>query len=293
MKHLRIYTAIGLCLILAMPIFPNGLSNLGHFFTVGTSLGYSNIFEDYPNLHTTGATGGTFGINYELRKKTFVFTTGLEGQFVTSNSLFSVTGIDTHIYDTQGKIAIMHYQTGDIVEKVRLFYTAIPIMFGYYNYGLFVGGGVKIGIPTFPTVKCQYSYTTSATYSEYIDDFVNMNNHHYGAYDRLSNYQMKVPVKYSIIMEIGYNVLNKMINGVQDHHHGLRISAICEYGINNLANTSDSRPLYEINPTNATELTILPYYATHSSNNQHINHFYAGIKITWTFRASKGDCNCD
>lgn len=282
-----------LSLLFLMPMYSRNKLPLGHFLTVDASLGYSTILENYQDLETGGTIGGFFGINYELRKKSFLFTTGIEGQMLTANSLFKMDNFEVPIYDTQGKLATMHYQIGTIDERTQLFYASIPIMFGYHGYGFYIGGGAKIGFPLVPIVKSQYTYTTSATYTEYIEDFVNMNNHHYGTYDRLSNYKMKVPIKYSVVMEIDYNVLDRSNKYIADPRHGLRISAVCEYGLNNLGSTPTDGTLYEINPTNATELTILPYYMSHSTQGQHINHFYAGLKITWVFRSSKGDCKCD
>ncbi len=293
MAHTKKVMLVVLSLLLVMPIYSRKSLPIGHFFSVDASLGYSNIFESYQDLETEGTIGGLFGINYELRKKRFLFTTGIEGQMLTANSIYEITDFDVPIYDTQGKFATMHYQVGIVDERTRLVYASIPIMFGYYGYGFYIGAGAKIGLPIVPTVKSQYNYTTSATYPGYVEDFENMNNHDYDAFDKLSNYRMKVPIKYSVVVEIGYNLLNKSSMGIDDPRHGLRISAVCEYGLNNLTNTPADGTLYEITPTNATELTMLPYYVSHSTENQHINHFYAGLKITWTFRLSKGDCDCD
>ena len=101
---------------------------------------------------------------------------------LTANSMFNIDNFDVPIYDTQGKLATMHYQVGTIDERTRLFYASIPIMFGYHNCGFYIGAGAKIGLPIVPTVKSQYTYTTTATYSEYIEDFVNMPNHYNATY---------------------------------------------------------------------------------------------------------------
>ena len=159
MAHTKKVMLVVLGLLLVMPIYSRKDLPIGHFLAIDASLGYSNIFESYQDLDTKGTIGGLFGINYELRKKHFIFSTGIEGQMLTSNSIFEIDDFDIPIYDTQGKFAMMHYQISTIDERTRLFYASIPVIFGYYGYGFYIGAGAKIGLPIIPTVKSKYNYT--------------------------------------------------------------------------------------------------------------------------------------
>lgn len=286
MNNKFVLTLVCILLSLSTPIHSRNKTT--HLISASATVGYSTIVEDYNDLNTFGKTGGGLGINYELRNNHFSFTTGLEGQLLKCRTQFTMPAVDAQIYDTQGKIATMHYQIGSVTENIQSLYVAVPIIFGYYNNGFYIGGGFKVAMPIKSTVTSAYKYSTSATYNEYMEDFENM--HDYGSYDRVSKNKLNSAIKYSLVAEVGYNILSAKYRRYNNYQHGLRISAVCEYSLNNLVKTPTATPIYDINPNNANDLNIHPYFSANSTQNHIINHLYIGAKLTWTFRLTQGRC---
>jgi hypothetical protein len=187
----------------------------------------------------------------------------------------------------------MHYTIDPVLEYTNLMYASVPLMVGYYKNGFYAGLGVKIGIPVLSRITLSYSYTTSATYSDYIEDFEDMFNHNYGLYQTSNRSSIDAMIKYSGVAEIGYNLLSKASRGLQDSHHGFRVAAVCEYGFNNVLTPKESSVLYEINPQNASQLTINPYYFANMKKGQFFHPLYVGVKLSWTFCLSEGKCDCE
>lgn len=269
---------------------------VNHFVTAGASIGYSTLLENYHDLKTTGSVGGTVGLGYELRVDKFLLATGVDAQFLTANSSFELPNITHEIYDTQGKLATMNYMFEPIEEAHRFMYLSIPVMVGAYHRGFYFGVGAKVGLPINPITKLSYNYETSGTYGEYIDDFANMSGNGYGPHSGVKQYKNEnVPVvRASALLEIGYDVLSPMRRKDDKQRNGLRVAAVCEYGLNNLVSTAEAATSsIMINKQNANDVTVLPYYQTHAISGHHVNNLYAGIKLTWIFDFSKQPCDCE
>ena len=95
-----------------------------------------------------------------------------------------------------------------------------------------------------------------------------------------------MPVRGSVIAEIGYDVLHTARTRDERKRNGLRIAAVCEYGLNNTFNTKEPAESIMINKDNANEVTVLPYYPSHDISGHRVSNLYAGVKLTWTFSGS-------
>ena len=262
-------------------------SQVNHLLTAGASVGYSTLLENYDDLETIGKVGGTFGVGYELHFNKFLFSAGLEAQYVTADATFELPDMQRKIFDTQGKLATMNYAFGTIEEAHRLMYVSIPLMVGAYHEGFYFGLGAKVGLAVSPMTNMQVKYETSGIYGEYIDDFSGMLNHGYGPYSYTKGYKNeKMPVRGSVIAEIGYDVLHTARTRDERKRNGLRIAAVCEYGLNNTFNTKEPAESIMINKDNANEVTVLPYYPSHDISGHRVSNLYAGVKLTWTFSGS-------
>lgn len=270
---------------------------VNHLVTAGASIGYSTLLENYDDLITTGSVGGTVGLGYELRVNNFLLATGVDAQFVTANASFELPNIPPKpIIDTQGKHAEMNYMFEPIEEAHRFMYVSIPVMVGAYYKGFYFGVGAKVGLPINPITKLSYNYETTGTYDKLVDDFANMDAHGYGPHSGVKQYKNKnVPVvRASAVLEIGYDVLCPVRRMDDKQRNGLRIAAVCEYGLNNMVNTAEAATSsIMINKQNANDVTVLPYYQTHAISGHHVNNLYAGIKLTWIFDFSKQPCDCE
>ena len=258
-----------------------------HLITAGASVGYSTLLENYDDLETIGKVGGTFGVGYELHFNKFLFSAGLEAQYVTADATFELPDMQRKIIDTQGKTATMNYAFEPIEEAHRLLYVSIPVMVGTYYEGFYFGLGAKVGLAVSPVTNMNVKYETSGIYGEYIDDFSGMLNHGYGPYSYTKGYKNeKMPVRGSVIAEIGYDVLHTARTRDERKRNGLRIAAVCEYGLNNTFNTKEPAESIMINKDNANEVTVLPYYPSHDISGHRVSNLYAGVKLTWTFSGS-------
>ena len=262
-------------------------TQVNHLLTAGASVGYSTLLENYDDLETIGKVGGAIGVGYELQINKFLFTTGVEAQYVTADATFELPDMQRKIFDTQGKLATMNYAFGTIEEAHRLLYVSIPVMVGTYYEGFYFGLGAKVGLAVSPMTNMNVKYETSGIYGEYIDDFSGMLNHGYGPYSYTKGYKNeKMPVRGSVIAEIGYDVLHTARTRDERKRNGLRIAAVCEYGLNNTFNTKEPAESIMINKDNANEVTVLPYYPSHDISGHRVSNLYAGVKLTWTFSGS-------
>lgn len=272
------------------------VSTVNHLITVGASAGYSTIIENYDDLSTQGDVGALFGIGYEMRTNGFYLSTGVEAQLVNANAVYSLSIKDHPILDTQGKPAVMHYAFDPITEYQRITYVQIPLILGYNHCGFYVGAGAKVGFPVQASVQQLSSYKTSVTYNEYVEDFEGMGNHGYGEYTLDSKESLDAKLKVSLAAEIGYDLLKSLQDKDQNQRNGLKLSAVFEYGLTNIAGASKMSDMFEVSPDNASQVIIKPFYHTQSIIGHHVNNLYAGIKLTWTCDLSSkpySSCMCN
>lgn len=272
----------------------NKKNNFYNSFSIGGSLGYANIFEDYNHFTTTGSLGATLVFGYEFRLNDFWLYTGIEGQYLSANAFSNIDGTERQIVDTQGKPAVMHYEFGQFIEQQHYLFANLPIMVGYYSglSGFYVGAGAKFGLQVYALEDASLRYTTSATYSQYIDDFVGMGQHDYSAYNAYAQSKPESPIKIAAIAEIGYDVLTKQRQTLKTSH-GLRIGLYVEYGLNNLVKSTTETPLYTIQQYNASVVDIVPFYSAYSTSTHRINSLFAGVKMAYTFCVRTKNCSCD
>lgn len=289
---------LGICFLSVSAVASNKLLNqkktpVNHFFTVGASVGYSHMLESYEELSTQGAVSGLLGLGYEMRVKHFYWSLGVEAQLLRAKANYDLADQNMSILDTQGKPAIMHYRFDAVQEDQNLLYVQVPIMFGFYRRGFYIGAGAKIGFPIKSFVQLNSSYVTSVTYKEYIDEFAGMDTHGYGTYTLNSKEEMAANIKTSLAVEIGYDVLAPVRRTTKGMRHGLRLAAICEYGLNNVVGSSTSSAAFDVSPENATQVVMKPFYQAHSITGHSVNNLYAGFKITWICDFSAIACDCD
>lgn len=289
---------LGICFLSVSAVASNKLLNqkktpVNHFFTVGASVGYSHMLENYEELSTKGAVSGLLGLGYEMRVKHFYWSLGAEAQLLRAKANYDFADQSLSILDTQGESAIMHYCFEAVQEEQNLLYVQVPIMFGFYRRGFYMGAGAKIGFPIKSSVQMNSSYVTSATYYDCVDKFAEMDTHGYCKYTLNSKEEMAANIKTSLAIEIGYDVLAPVRRTTKGMRHGLRLAAVCEYGLNNVVGSSTSSAAFDVSPDNATQVVLKPFYQAHSITGHSVNNLYAGLKITWICDFSAIACDCD
>ena len=107
---------------------------------------------------------------------------------------------------------------------------------------------------------------------------------------------MDAKLKVSLAAEIGYDLLKSLQDKDQNQRNGLKLSAVFEYGLTNIAGASKMSDMFEVSPDNASQVIIKPFYHTQSITGHHVNNLYAGIKLTWTCDLSSkpySSCMCN
>ena len=128
-----------------------------------------------------------------------------------------------------------------------------------------------------------------------MDDFSGIPDHGYDAYKLDQTEDLTANIKFSLSAEVGYDLLASVRRTKEGMRHGLRIAAVCEYGLNNVLGVQNQKAtdMFEVNPENATQVSVKPYYQTQSVTGNFVNSLYAGIKFTWICDFSRVPCDCD
>lgn len=264
---------------------------------LSASTGYSMLIEDIPSLSGSGRAGCTFGVGFEqLKEDGFWWSASGEFQYFASGSQCTVKDFDLKIYDTRGTEAMCHFRNFSPLSETQnfIFFNTLG-MVGYYNSitGFYCGFGAKLRINCFANSNGSMSYTTSATYEKYIDDFENIDPHFYSDH-HVSN---ATPLSHPIIsgaaqIEVGGDVLTNVRKN-NKKMQGLKIGFMAEVGIPNLLDGGNAPELFTLSE-NAVKLNPNSYYNTINMNGKLALPIYVGVKATWMFclETKNHKCSC-
>jgi len=264
-----------------------------HYFALSGSVGYGTLLENLEEINTVGGLAGSVGFGYELRKSGFWLNTGLELQMLYASGTYNISGFDRLAYDTQGKKMLYHYDFEQSADNQRFLLANIPIMVGYYYMGFYMGAGAKVGYALTARESTAVRYSTTGTYTQYVEDFEGMENHFYSTYDAKATENLRPIPKVSVIAELGYDLLAWARMSNLTEHHGLKIGAYVEYGLTNIVGTTSERELYTVDNSNASQLHLTPFYNANSAYAHRVIPFYAGVRISWIFCIPTKHCDCN
>lgn len=259
-----------------------------HYFYTNVTAGYSIVFDDFENTDVKGGFASILGLGYSFVVPSFWFEVGAEMQSLSSYMLITDDLSNKRIRDTEGDEVIYHYNKELWSDRQGLLYVGVPVMFGYHHYkGFSIGAGFKYSVNVLAMSRNRLQYSTSATYSDYIDDFENMPNHFYGDYDVHVRRNMSHKVarsKLAVCLEAGYTIYNNHRNytGMRNRHVLCRLSGYFEYGINSLIQNRDVREMYTLNSSNPAELMNESYFLSNSTRNKRTIPFVVGVRWTYT-----------
>ena len=264
---------------------------------LSASTGYSMLIEDLPMLSGSGRAGCTFGLGFEqLKEDGLWWSASGEFQYFASGSQCKVEDFDLKIYDTRGAEAMGHYRNFSPLAETQnfIFFNALG-MVGYYNAtnGFYCGLGAKLRLNCFANSTGSLSYTISATYERYIDDFENIDPHFYGD----QHVKGTVPLAHPIIsgamqIEVGGDVLANVRKNSKKMQ-GLKIGFVAEVGIPNLLSGGKDAELFTVTD-DASKLKPNSYYNTTGMDGKFALPVYAGVKATWMFclETKSHKCSC-
>lgn len=263
---------------------------------LSASTGYTQLIENIPDVTGSGRAGCTFGVGFEqLKEDGLWWSASGEFQYFASGSKCRVEDFDLNIYDTRGMEAICHFRNfSPLSETQNFIFFNLLGMVGYYSLdGFYCGIGAKLRLNCFANSNGKMSYTTSATYKQYIDDFVNMDPHFYG--DKSVSGSSKLAhdiISGAVQVELGGDVLANVRNN-NKKMQGLKIGFVAEVGIPNLLKGGNDPEMFTLTE-NATELKPNSYFNTVSMDKKLALPIYVGVKATWMFclETKSHKCSC-
>lgn len=273
-----------------------------HYLTVSLGGGYSALFSNIDNTNvahkttTQGGPGATFGIGYEYCFRSFWLSLGVEGQYISSMMSPGLDTLHVGMNDTEGDPFTMHYRFDRWRDNTQAVYVNVPFMLGFNTGPFYMGVGAKVGFSLFAQGTSRLEYNTSATYDQFIGDFVDMENHYLS--DRISQSPDGKPTKLvfnpniAVIAELGGEVYsfegNKKILPWR-----MKLGAYGEYGFTNINGSASDAPAYAFGDPNPVDLITPAYLSTSALKGKSVNPFYVGVKLTFMFELPVPQkCNC-
>ncbi len=256
-----------------------------HFGYINGGVGYTSLDCGVPDLKVTGSVGGFVGIGYEFRNNGFWLSVGPQLGFHRSEVSMDQYTEDRRGYDTQGKSITLHYTINERDQQEWQF-IEIPVLIGWYFHGFHIGAGPKLSYSINSTVTASGQYEVSATNDLYGIEFKDMPEHGYTTYDFSCKHQATLRPAISLVGEIGYDVLSSVPTRSQLCHI-LRVSFYFEYGLSNMVVPSSSNTRISVNPQDATQVDVYPYFASGMTESYRVVPYFTGVKITYLLGGSK------
>lgn len=256
-----------------------------HFGYITGGVGYTSLQEEVPDLTPIGGVGGFVGLGYEFRKDGFWMSVGAQLNFHESEADLENYREDHSGYDTQGKEVMLHYSIKER-DRQRWRFVEIPIMAGWYFHGFHIGIGPKISYAIDSRSTSGGEYTLSATNELYGIEFKDMPERGYTTYPFEGEHKCTLRPLVSLVGEIGYDVLSSVPTR-STVCHVLKVGFYFEYGLNNLVTPVSTNKRLIINPNDATDVTVNPYFASGMTERYRVVPFFTGVKLTYLIGGSR------
>ncbi len=265
-----------------------------HYFTLSVTGGYSSFLHAIPKSSPCGFVGGGFGLGYEYRKKSFYMSIGLDA--MSLNSVTKVNNYESSVeaFDTENELVTYNYRFNEWKDNQYSAYVNMPLIFGYNSKTLYVGAGIKFGMPIWGSTKTYAQYSTAGVYEQYIGEFENIPNHFYSDYESTAAPEdLVLGPNFAAIFEIGGNVWTRKPKKRGDGQIVIKLGAYVEYGCMNILKKTPYRDDFVIDPANVSQITMTPLFNSTASLNQSLTPLYVGIKATFLFEVKKQKrCSC-
>lgn len=280
-----------------------GKNDNEHYFATSLSGGYSLFVNGSKDVVLKGFVGSAATVGYEFRKpsKHVWFSMAAECQMLTSSIGLSYPIFDRWINDSEGRLAMYHYDMIESKDRQNTWSVSVPIMIGYFTKGFYVGAGPKLGYFFDGHAKNDLDYKTHATYDRYIDEYEDMPNHYY-TYNSVNSGREKMKfssISFALCVEAGYEVMHKedsrkiyWKNKYRrfDFIYRLKLGLYAEYGFLDINGNAASGTVNTYDATNPFRLIVKPFYTTESPSDRALRPFYAGVKLTFMVTAICDRC---
>ncbi|MCQ2347752.1 MAG: hypothetical protein MJZ65_01020 [Paludibacteraceae bacterium] len=269
---------------------------------------YSAIVHDVPTVSSTpGGYDAGLGFVYEMSYSWFLLQVGAGAHFqgvryYQDDYSFTNSDLATAMWDydsrwlTEGKggqlvdsyglpIDVLTYQINDRRDVVRTFYLEVPVLFGgAYNgfYGLL---GAKLNMALWGKIYMQQNVTSTAVYNQFNGVSHEMDNHGYRNLVQIKQTGKKIDFRTDVLLsaELGYEFRRDAGR--------YRLGAYVDYGLLNLAPSSDVNPFYFDfdRKWNFDQFEMTHVFASALAKDCKMHNLFAGIKFTMLFSLPERD----
>lgn len=256
-----------------------------HFVSFDAGLGYSSLLNDSNVVAQGNGASAYLGVGYRLLYNNFLFSMGLEAQYLYNAYSMDSAKMVLQMLDTEAdafKLNVDATQGDDWVHAVNL---SVPVLLGMEYRRFYFLVGPKFSFNMWNQMQAQAQMVTTATYDQYIDDFANMPNHELGNYV-LESERAHANWTVDIIAhaEIGYrfgDVSFETGADIPKPKQRFYVALFVDYGLLNLNRDSASgyRLGYRQLPDQPLEIYLTPALMSREMSGVRVNQLSAGVKV--------------
>ena len=264
-----------------------------HFGYISGHVGYSILDTHATGVMPMGKVGGGVGLGYEYRNSGLWANVGLQMSFHRSE-----LRLDPYTVDHSGQMRLtsttvlpgtMHY-TVEQTDQIEWNFFDVPILFGYYTHGFYIGAGLKLSYALSAKTHSKGTYELSFSPELYDATYKNMPERGLTTYEFETKEKNRMNIGCSLIGEIGYDLLSSLPTNSR-LCHVLKLGFYFEYGLNNY-NKGGDKNRFELPAPNdngeasAKGVVFNPYLNTKDSPSR-VVPFFAGAKLTYMIGGSR------
>lgn len=249
------------------------------------------------NPNSDGWIGGGGGLGYQLRYRSFLFTTGLEFQMYDSHTAICADGRNplSRSFAMQPYSGTMtfRYEFPEMKDIMQAGYLQLPLLFGmeFGNHDWYFQAGPKIGLAMIGTSQVRSLVNTTITDSEIFGTDGMGTISDAGSHALVTGREYVMERKHT---DYGINLALSAEVGHLWHFDpmNLGVALFAEYGVLNINSSSNANPSLDDIPAqlssivgNASahplnDLYFEPSLTTSSAQDAHVNPLMVGVKLT-------------
>ena len=272
-------------------------ADLHHFVSIDGALGYSSLLNDSSLVQPGNGTSAHIGFGYRMLYNNFLFSTGLEMQYLYNAFSMGNAKLDLKMIDTEADPFTLHVDASDGKDWVHSMSINIPLLIGSEFKRFYFLAGPKLSLNVWNQTQATSKMVTTATYDRYIEDFENMPHHSLGEYDLMSeterlDWEIDVMAHLEVGMRLG-NFSFETGGDIPKPKQRFYIALYADYGLLNLNASSGKayRLGYEQPSGEPLRVFLTPALMSKELSGVKINQFTFGVKATILFELpKKGKC---
>jgi hypothetical protein len=139
------------------------------------------------------------------------------------------------------------YKMNSVVEKQKIGFVNIPVMLVYQNqqYGFYIRGGAKIGLPVSGKFSANYNLNTTGYYEQYNGELFDPEFMGFGTFDNVSAKGDDIDTEMSYIATLELGIKQPIGKG------NLYAGLYFDYGLNDIAKQNSEPVVYTVNDSGA------------------------------------------